>query len=97
MTITEAKELVNAILDMNGKDDFTYSPWVSISNDDSILFVCSICNKKTGDAHNVVDFNGDILRRIDMAKKSMSDRREEYIARRKVRLAEELKKLEETE
>ena len=94
MNIKETKAMVNAILDLNEDDKFTYAPWVSIYTDGHIIVSCMIKSKRTGEAKSVQNFRGDIFARLDDARNEMIVNADTFIAQKKAELEAELKKLD---
>jgi len=97
MNIAEAKEMVNAIIDMNGKDNLAYSPSMFVYQDGSIIVSCFMTNKKTGEVENVQDFEGDIYHSIDIAKETLLRNETNYIKKRIAELRCELETLSKQE
>ncbi len=94
MNIKETKAMVNAILDLNEDDKFTYAPWVTFCTS-GIIVSCRIHSKRTGEAKSVQNFRGDIFQRIDEARNEMIVSADTFIAQKKAELEAELKKLED--
>lgn len=93
MKITETKAMVATILDLNEKDAFTYAPCVHIYQDHGIIVSCMIHSKRTGEARNVQNFQGDMFQRIDEARNAMIVNEKKFIEQRKAELEKELEKL----